>query len=51
MTTKMELESISMDDFLNEKFPGHKILCMGSPGAIQKLEDKLAMANLGNISY
>ena len=49
--TKMDPESISMEDFLNEHFPVHKILCMGNPDDIQQLEHELADANLSNISY
>ena len=47
----MDPEAIAMEDFLNEHFPVHKILCMGNPDDIQKLEDELAGANLSNISY
>ena len=49
--TKMDPETISMDCFLNEQLPVHKILCMGNPDAIQKLEDELEGANLPSISY
>ena len=49
--TKMDPESISMEYFLKEHLPVHKILCMGNPDDIQKLEDELAGANLSNISY
>ena len=35
--TKMDPESISMEDFLNEHFPVHKILCMAHPDDITKL--------------
>ena len=49
--TQMEPETISMDCFLNEQFPVHKILCMGNPDDIQKLEDELEGANLSTISY
>ena len=49
--TKMDPESIAMENFLKEHLPVHKILCMGNPDDIQKLEDELAGANLSNISY
>ena len=49
--TKMDPEAISMEYFLKEHLPVHKILCMGNPDDIQKLEDELAGANLSNISY
>lgn len=49
--TKMEPESIAMEAFLNDHFPVHKILCMGSPDDIQKLEDELEGAKLSSISY
>jgi Cof subfamily protein (haloacid dehalogenase superfamily) len=49
--TKMDPESISMESFLNELVPVHKILCMGSPADIQKLEEELAGSNLSSISY
>ncbi len=49
--TKMDPEPISMEYFLNEQFPVHKILCMGSPDDIQKLEDELAGSNISSISY
>ena len=49
--TQMDPETIAMDYFLNEQFPVHKILCMGNPDDIQKLEDELEGANLSTISY
>ncbi len=49
--TKMAPETIAMEAFLNDHFPVHKILCMGSPDDIQKLEDELEGSNLSNISY
>ena len=49
--TKMDPEAIAMEDFLNDHFPVHKLLCMGNPDDIQKLEDELGGANLSNISY
>ena len=47
----MDPESISMEDFLKEHLPVHKILCMGSPEDIQKLEAELEGSKLSNISY